>query len=63
MKTEAAFNAFRVRQDTSRREMGSGRDTAWSNTVWLAPDVKTAVKLTSTDPRMEDWELGSDGSK
>lgn len=55
------FKAFRVlRQWSTPAEMQSGRAGSWVETVWYAPEVKTVVKYSSTNPRAGDpWELSS----
>ena len=49
-----------VREWSTPRHMQSGQNFSWTETVWYAPDVKSVVRYTSTNPRAPDtWELNS----
>ena len=57
VKTKAGtFKAYKMQRSWSvERVQGS----QWTDSFWYAPDVRSAVKLTSSNRNTADWELVS----
>ncbi len=55
------FKAFKLRRDVTTRtiDTGSGGRSTWTEMIWFAPAVKSAVKFTTTNANGRDWELAS----
>jgi len=54
------FKAFKIAREWTIRPIDNrGRGTSWSTTEWYAPDIKRAVKFTTTNPNQKGWELVS----
>ena len=57
VKTKAG--TFKAHKMQCKWSVGGAQRFEWRDTLWYAPDVRSAIKLTSTNPSTKDWELVS----